>query len=222
MWVKAREVFCHHHGIAKRSVLPPLRHVDGGKAGGGKAAGAAIALFVDLELAFAGAKLGGAAPVQRLVLELDGAVVGVDRLGETENLFGLAGDVGMQAFAGLDPIPAAADHGLAVVGADRGHDLVRRVVAPGQPGGGRRLHRVDHGGEEIRRLHDVGRQPAAFQERRQRCLRFRPVDAIDRRGVISGDHQQPLDAGEPAPARRHIRCLRRDRPPDCRRRSPSA
>src|SRR5580692_9939026 len=73
------------------------RHVDGGKAGGGEAAGAAIALLIDLELAFAGAQLGCAAPVQRLVPELDGAVVGINRLGETENLFGLASDIRMQA-----------------------------------------------------------------------------------------------------------------------------
>src|ERR1700722_7626944 len=84
------------------------RHVDGGKAGGGEAAGAAIALLIDLELAFAGAQRGGAAPLQRLVLELDGAIVGVDRFGETENLLGLADNIGMQAFTGLDPVPAAA------------------------------------------------------------------------------------------------------------------
>src|SRR5450756_1283618 len=75
------------------------RHVNGGKAGGRKTAGAAVALFVDLEFALAGAKLPGAAPVQRLVPELDGAVVGIDRFGETENLLRLPGDVGMQAFA---------------------------------------------------------------------------------------------------------------------------
>src|SRR5260370_28943392 len=136
--------------------LAAARHVDGGKAAYGEATGAAIALLVDLELAFAGAKLGGAAPVQWSVLDLEGAVFGVDRLGERGNLLRCAGDIRMQAFAGLDAIPAAADHGLAVVGGNRGHDLVRRVVAPGQTGGGRRLHRVDHHREEIRRLHDIG------------------------------------------------------------------
>ena len=65
------------------------------------------------------------------------------------------------------------------------------------PVAGRRLHGVDHGGEEIRRLHDVGGEPAALQERGQRALRLRPVDAVDRRGVVARDHQQPLDAGEP-------------------------
>ena len=40
-------------------------------------------------------------------------------------------------------------------------------------------------------------KPAAFQERRQRGLRLRAVDAVDRGGVIARDHQQPLDAGEP-------------------------
>src|SRR5260370_12294167 len=44
--------------------LAAARHVDGGKARHGEATGAAIALPIDLELALAGAKLGGAAPVQ--------------------------------------------------------------------------------------------------------------------------------------------------------------
>src|SRR5882724_9882849 len=152
-------------------------HVDGGKAGGGETAGAAVALFVGLELVLARAKLGGAAPVQRPVLELEGTVLDIDSLGEAENLLGLTGDVGMQAFAGIDAIPTAADHGLAVVGADGGHDLVRRVVAPGKPGGRGRLHRLDHGREKIRRLHDVRRQAAIPEERRQRGLRLRTVDA---------------------------------------------
>ena len=59
------------------------------------------------------------------------------------------------------------------------------------------MHGLDHGGEEIRRLHDIGGKPAALQERRQRALRLRPVDAVDRGGVIARDDQQPLDAGEP-------------------------
>ena len=40
----------------------------------------------------------------------------------------------VQAFTGIDPVPAPADDCLAVVGGNRGHDLVRRVVAPGQAG----------------------------------------------------------------------------------------
>src|ERR1700716_4728806 len=136
----------------KARLLAAAAHVDGGEACYSEAARAAVALLIDLELALARAKLGRAAPVQRPVLELDGAVFAIDGLGETENLPGLANDVRMQAFAGIDPIPAAADHGLAIVGADGGHDLVRRVVAPGEPDGRRRLHRVDHGREKIRRL----------------------------------------------------------------------
>ena len=67
----------------------------------------------------------------------------------------LAGDIGMQAFAGIDAVPAAAGDGLAVVGRDRCHDLVRRVIAPGEPGRGRRLHRVDHGGEKALGRYDI-------------------------------------------------------------------
>src|SRR5712691_8321537 len=124
--------FSSWHRKAQR--FAAAAHVDGGKASRGEAAGAAVALFIGLEFGLARAKLGGAAPVQRPVLELEGTVLGIDSLGETENLLGLTGDIGMQAFAGFDAIPAAADHGLAVVGADGGHDLVRRVVAPGKPG----------------------------------------------------------------------------------------
>src|SRR5882757_4811082 len=130
--------------------LAAAGHVDGREADRGEAAAAAVALLGELELALAGAELFSAAPVQWFVLDPDGAVLAVDRFGKAENLPGLAGDVGVQALAGIDAIPPAAGDGLAVVGRDRGHDLVRRVVAPGQPGGRRRLHRVDHGGEEIR------------------------------------------------------------------------
>src|SRR4051794_5691828 len=100
------------HRKAQR--LAAAGHVDRGKAGGGEAAARTIALLVGLELALAGAELRRAAPVQRLVFQLDGAVLVVDRLGKAEDLLRLAGDVGMQAFAGIDTIPAAADHGLAV------------------------------------------------------------------------------------------------------------
>src|ERR1700755_1123842 len=151
IWLKARGAFVmvsSRHRKAQR--LAAARHVNGCKSDRGEAAGAAIALVVDFELALAGAKLPGAAPVQWLVLQLDGAVIGIDGFGKAEDLPRLAGDIGMQAFAGLDAIPAAAGDGVAIVGCDRRHHLVRRVVAPGQSGGGGRLHRVDHGREKSR------------------------------------------------------------------------
>src|SRR5260370_14871952 len=97
----------------------PLRlaaagHLDRGKAGYREAAGAAVALFVDLELALAGAKLFGAAPVQRLVLELQRAGFRVHCFPETENLLWLTGNVGMQALAWVAAIPPAAAPRLAV------------------------------------------------------------------------------------------------------------
>src|SRR6516162_4317191 len=79
------------HRKAQR--LAAARHVDGGETGGGKAAACAVALLIGLELALAGTKLFAPAPVQRLVLHLDGAVVGIDRLGKTKDLLRLAGDV---------------------------------------------------------------------------------------------------------------------------------
>src|SRR6185437_1640055 len=143
-WAVSDVSYSSWHRKAQR--LAAARHVDRGKTGRGETAGAAVTLFAGLELVLARAELGGAAPVQRPVPDPEGAVIGIDGLGEAEDLPGLTGDVGMQAFAGIDTVPAPADHGLAVVGGDRGHDLVRGVVAPGESGGRRRLHRLDHHG----------------------------------------------------------------------------
>src|SRR5258705_3573151 len=103
-----RDDVSSRHREAQR--LAAARHVDRGKAGYREAAGAAVALFVDLELALAGAKLFGAAPVQRPVLELQRAVFGVHRFGDTEYLPGLNDHVWMQAFAVIDALPATAAH----------------------------------------------------------------------------------------------------------------
>src|SRR3569832_609394 len=128
----------------KSQRLAVARHIDSGESGGGEAAGAAVALLADFEFALARAELRLAAPVQGLVLEAYGSVFGIDGFRETEDALGLAGHVGMQAFAGLDAIPAAADHRLAVIGADRRHHLVRRIVAPGQSRRRGRLHGFNH------------------------------------------------------------------------------
>src|SRR5260370_3545357 len=120
MWLKAREVFfiivisirrLRVRGGRRREdtssrqretqSLAAARHVDGSKAGHGEAPGAAIALLIDLELAFARAQLGGAAPVQWRVLDPDGAVRGVHRPRENTNLLRSARALGMQAVAGL-------------------------------------------------------------------------------------------------------------------------
>ena len=195
--VCARSSEKFHHGIAKRSVLPPPLMSTAAKP---------VTVRPRLPQSFWSLISNLLSRVQSCVappqfsglsLNLSARFSPSTASAKLKICLGWPDDVGMQAFAGIDAIPAAADHGLAVVGADRGHDLVRRVVAPGQPGGRGRLHRVDHGGEEIRRLHDIGGQSAIFQEGRQRCLRLRAVDAVDRRRVIARDHQQPLNAGEP-------------------------
>src|SRR3954452_950418 len=111
--------------------LATTRHIDGGKAGDRKPTAGAVALFIDLELALAGAKLGHAAPVQGFVLDLESAVVRIDSFREAENSPRLSRDIRMQALAGIDAIPAAADHGFTIIGRDRGHDLMLGVVAPG-------------------------------------------------------------------------------------------
>src|SRR5512138_1810601 len=94
--------------------LAAAAHIDRSEPDRRQPAGAAIALFADLELAVARAQLFRPAPVQRSVPVFDGAVLAVDRFGKTEHLLRLAGHVGVQAFAGIDAIPAAAGHRLAV------------------------------------------------------------------------------------------------------------
>src|SRR5689334_22972718 len=110
MWEKVRGGVISRHRKADR--LAAAREIDRDKTGRCKTAVAAIALLVGFELALAGAERRGAAPVQRLVLELDGAVLAIDGFREAEHLLRRAAHVGMQAFAGLDAIPAAAHHRL--------------------------------------------------------------------------------------------------------------
>ena len=57
--------------------------------------------------------------------------------------------------------------------------------------------RIQQRVEKSRRRHRVGRQLAVVEKFCQRGLGFRALHAVDRIGVITGDHQKPLDAGEP-------------------------
>jgi len=60
-----------------------------------------------------------------------------------------------------------------------------------------RLHRVDHGGKEIRRLPPHRRRAHGFSGMPASAgLRLRAVDAVDRSGIIAGDDKQALDAGK--------------------------
>ena len=88
------------YGIANRSVLPPPHMSTAAKPIAARPRDAAIALFVDLEFALARAELRRAAPVQRPVLDADGAVFGIDRFGETEHLLRLAGTSGCRHLPG--------------------------------------------------------------------------------------------------------------------------
>src|SRR5215831_9637054 len=117
MFAAASETSSSRHRKAQR--LAAAAHIDRRKARRGEAAAGTIALFAGFELVLAGAELSRPAPVQWPVLYLDGAVVGIDGFREAEDPLRLAGDVGMQAPAGLDPIPAAAYYVLFVSGRDR-------------------------------------------------------------------------------------------------------
>jgi len=85
-----------HHGIAKRSVLPPPDMSMAAKPVEARPRAAAIALVIDLEFVLARAERHRAAPVQRSVPELDGAVFSIDGFREAENPLRLTADVGMQ------------------------------------------------------------------------------------------------------------------------------
>src|SRR5690242_20980583 len=79
MWKESTSASRHR----KPQRLAAAAHINRRKADRRKAAGAAIALFGYLELAVARAQLFRSAPVQRLVLQLDGAVLGIDGFRKT-------------------------------------------------------------------------------------------------------------------------------------------
>src|SRR5438045_864566 len=64
---------------------------------------------------------------------------GADRRAEAVEPARLAGDVGAQAFARRDAVPAAGDDGALVFEAERRHHDVARLVAPGEASGIRLL-----------------------------------------------------------------------------------
>src|SRR5438270_10082498 len=83
----------------KAQRLAAARHIHRAKSSRREAARRAIGLLVGLELGLARAELPVAAPVQRLVFQLDAAVVGVDRFREAEDLLRLSGHIRVQALA---------------------------------------------------------------------------------------------------------------------------
>ena len=57
--------------------------------------------------------------------------------------------------------------------------------------------RVEQRREEVRPRRGLGLQLAVIEELGQRALRLGALHAVDRAGVVTGDHQQPLYAGKP-------------------------
>src|SRR4051794_3812677 len=84
--------------------------IDRRKPGGREAAAGAVLLLVELEFDVARTQQHGAAPVQRFFGTTNPLTVGVDRLGEAVEAARLAGNLGFEAFARLDAIPAARHH----------------------------------------------------------------------------------------------------------------
>ena len=163
----------------------------------GKSARGAVAMLADLELGLARAQRGIAAPVQSArPLTCNGLPSLSTASAKDEQPPRLAGNIRLEAFAGLDPIPAACHGGLAVVDADRGHHAIRacrctssrarRSAIAAPPKASRRNSAAARSLRSIR----------GPQELAERGLRFRAVDPVDRRGVIAADQEQPLDRGE--------------------------
>src|SRR5262245_20164422 len=70
----------------------------------------AVLVVGELELDVARAQRRGAAPGERLVAPADHLPGGVDCLAEAVEPARLAGDIGLEALAGLDAVPAARHH----------------------------------------------------------------------------------------------------------------
>ena len=95
--------------------------------------------------------------------------------------------LGPQAFAGFDPVPAAGDDRAAFLDAKRGHHRIGGVVAPGKADAGRLLCRVDQHIEEIRGARCLRPQSSIGEEARQRAFRLRIGHPVDRIRVVAGE-----------------------------------
>ena len=188
---------CGHLGIAKRSVLPPLDISTAANPGRGEAAVADTRLCSLISNLLSRVQ-SWVSPPQFNGLSLNRMV----RFSASTASAKLKMRLGWPVTSGCRHLPGSMRYQPRLTTVlpssvrDGGHHLVRRVVAPGRPVGGGRLHGLDHGGEEIRRLHEVGRQSAALQECRQSGLGLWAVDAVDRRSIETCNHQQPLNAGK--------------------------
>ena len=126
---------------------------------------------------------------------LERQAVGADGLAEAVEPARLAGQVGTQALAGRDAIPAAGHHGALLLDAERRHHDVARLVAPGKARAVRLLRRGHQQVEEIGAAGGGVFELVVGDELRQRRVGLVAADAVDRVGVIARDRQQPLDAG---------------------------
>src|SRR5262245_56140463 len=169
--------------------------LDGYETGRSEAVAEAVGLIADLEAGLARAQDRAAAPDQRSAGAHDDAAVLVDCLAVAEETRRLAVNFGLEAFAGLDPIPAAGDDDTAFLGSERGHDRIAGVVAPGELGG--LLNGGHEGIEEAGLSRSLGGKPAVFEKPRDRRISFLAGDAVDRIGVVTGGDQQALDSGKP-------------------------
>ena len=122
--------------------------------------------------------------------------VAADRLAEAVEPPRLALHVGPQALAGLDPIPAARRDRALVLDAERRHHRVassrctRRSRAPS----GFCAAAISMS-KKSERPAAVSPSLLSCDELQQRRVGLGAADAVDRGGVVAGDHQQPLDAG---------------------------
>ena len=123
-----------------------------------------------------GAKLRRPAPDQQLVAALERLTVLVHGLCEAVEPPGFGRQVGLDAFAGLDAVPAARRHRAVLVDAKRRHHGMRRLVAPGE---------ADAVGRPSRRRAASGR---TSRRSRRRPADGGPSETVERRGGFLAFH----------------------------------
>ncbi len=139
----------------------------------------------DLELAGADAACRLAAEGERAALAKDRAAVAIHRLGEGEDARRGALERRLQAGARLDPEPAAGDHAAAILGAERRHDAVGGVVAPGEARSLAGAQRCEQAVEDVGQRRRIGGQVEVGDEGAHGAVRLRTLEAVDGAGIIA-------------------------------------
>jgi len=192
-----RRVDKKNHGIAKRSVFPPPVISTAAKPVTARPRVLQSPCSLTSNLLSRVQSCVVAAPVQRTILQLDGAVLAVDGFGKAEDLFGLADHVGCRHLPGsmrYQPRLTTVFPSSVATAAMILCGVSLHQVSPVADGACTASIMV------VKKPGDCAASapsPRLFRNAFQRSLGLRAVDAVDRGRVIACDHQQPLNAGEP-------------------------